>query len=442
MIDQVDRYMRHRASAAPGTPLWVAVSGGVDSMVLLHALRSLGHACHVAHVDHGLRAEASRADEAFIARYCAEWDIPFRSKEVDVTGGLAPGRSVQMAARELRYAWFNELVEEGPSLMALAHHADDAVETMLLGLMRGTGPKGLAGIPAEQGPFIRPLLGVPRAAIEAYAREHDVPYREDASNHDGKYLRNRVRHELLPLFDAIRPGAGKVLRRQVTLLKEAAAVLDAHLADIAASFTERDGKVQVPFDRVRTSLAPHALLQRLLADRGFHPDAVSDMLVAIDEERTGATFHGKGHAVHVDRGYLVIEAVPRAFPQWTIATADDVPADLPLAIARTAALDPGARKDPNIAWLDSDRLGFPCTLRPWREGDRMRPVGLGGSKLISDLLIDAKVPRHEKPGTYVLVSGGRIAWCCGHRVAEGYQATAASRAVLRLTWSKTGGPHL
>lgn len=420
MIERVRRYMDLQGLAPTGGPLWVAVSGGVDSMVLLHVLRRLGHPCYVAHVDHGLRGAESDGDRAFVEAYCAEHGIPVRTTRVDVAAATDAGRSVQMVARELRYAWFDGLIAEGPARMALAHHADDAVETLLMGLMRGTGPRSLAGIPARRGPFIRPLLGESRAAILAYADEHKVPFREDASNSDTKYLRNRVRHELLPLMERIRPGTMQVLRRSSVLLHEAGDVLHHHLVRSVEELSAEGDALHVPFDRLRNAMAPAALLLHLLEGHGFHPDEVPRIQQAVHDGTTGARFLSATYEVHVDREELVIMPRLVPLPEWVIAAPDAVPADAPIRIEN---LVPGhvAQGGGDTALLRVERLTFPCVLRPWRAGDRMRPAGLGGSKLISDILIDAKVPRYRKPAVHVLVSGGRIVWCCGHRVAEGFQ---------------------
>jgi tRNA(Ile)-lysidine synthase len=434
MIERVRRYMRLNGLATAGEPLWVAVSGGVDSMVLLHVLRRLGHPCQLAHVDHGLRGAESDGDRAFVEAYCAEHGIPVRTTRVDVTDALSQGKSVQMAARELRYAWFEELIAEGPVQMALAHHADDAVETLLMGLMRGMGPRSLGGIPPRRGPFIRPLLGESRAAILAYAEEHQVPFRDDSSNDDPKYLRNRVRHEVLPLLEQVRPGAMQALRRSTVLLHEAGEVLRDELSDRIADLPVEGEGLHLPFDRLQGMAAPHALLSHVLEGRGFHPDEVGRILRAGQDRNTGARFLSDTHAVHVERDELVIAPLRPAVPEWTIGSPDAVPPAAPIRFQRVVP-DHGSREEPFTVLLRADRLVFPCLLRPWRAGDRMRPAGLGGSKLISDILIDAKVPRHRKAGVHVLISGGEIAWCCGHRVAEGFQWRLGDGEALKATFA-------
>lgn len=436
MIARVERYIASQKLALPDQPLWVAVSGGVDSMVLLHVLLELGHACHVAHVDHGLRGSESDADLRFVEAYCGERKIPFRSTRVDLAELISTGISVQMAARKLRYAWFNELLVSGPSFMATAHHADDAVETLLMDMMQGLGPQSWGAIPPRNGPFIRPLLGVSRAEIIEYAEQHRVAFREDRSNADPKYLRSRVRHELLPLMEKIRPGTRIVMQRNVQLLREMTEVTADHLSEVLRSVEpDQEGTVRVPFALLERSNMPRVILHELLRDKGFHPDRITDILTAIAKGNTGAQFTDGGYTVVVDRDELIIEKTPPKALGFLINSKEDLIGTEPIEVAIVGPENIDLQAGNAVAWLDPVKVPFPWMLRPWLPGDRMRPIGLLGSKLISDMLIDLKIPRNEKDRTYVLISKGEIAWLCGHRIAEGSQGSVASERVLRVVWS-------
>lgn len=437
MIDTVRTFLRMNHLLDLGDPIRVAVSGGVDSMVLLHVLRELGHPCQVAHVDHGLRGTESDADRVLVQDYCQAHRIPFVAHRVDVVAHSATtGTSMQMAARSLRYAWFNELVATGPDKMALAHHADDAIETFFMGMMQGMGLHGWEGIPVRSGPFIRPLLGCRRVEILGYARVHEIPWREDASNADTTYLRNRIRHELLPQLEQWRSGTHHNLARNVRLFRELDQLAQGAVNDAVNDLVpDQDGTLRVPFDRLRSRGVPLLTLHHLLRAKGFHPDQLDGILQAVDQAHTGAVFLRGDDQVLVDRTELVIGAVPGQLPMWTIAAADAVPQDAPLRITAEGLVGHVPENGPNVVRLDPDALEFPLELRPWREGDRMRPVGLGGSKLISDILIDAKVPRDRKHRTYVLVHDERILWLCGHRIAEGVRAVSGAPHALRFEWS-------
>lgn len=432
LLDEVRRFIRRERMLEPHEPLHVAVSGGIDSMVLLHAMRALGHPCGVLHVDHGLRGEESEADRGFVQAHCMREGIPFKWKRVDAAAhASANGRSIQMAARELRYAFFAETWVEQPRRIALAHHADDSVETLLMHLMRGVGVHGWSTIPPVSGVHVRPLLGVDRAAIAAYALEHGVPFREDSSNSDSKYLRNRVRQELVPLMEAMRPGAKRAMSRAVKLLREL------ERAGEAAQSVEPLGltgtrELRIPFSAVENSPTPNLLLQQMLRHLGFHPDALERLHDAVLERSTGAEFIAGRWCAVIDREHVIVGPTRLDGLAFTI---DAHQAAGACAGFRWTFSEGGHITLPDSmdeVVLDADQLDFPIEMRPWRAGDRMRPIGLGGTKLISDMLIDAKVPRTRKHMAYVLVSGGEVAWLAGHRIGEGFQATADTTCTLRI----------
>ncbi len=445
MLAEVRRFMRREAMPSANSPTWVAVSGGVDSMVLLHVLRELGHTCLVAHVDHGLRGAASDGDRQFVEDHAMRLGLPFRSVRVDVMAA-ANGISVEMAARELRYGWFSELLFEGPDRLAMGHHRDDATETLLLNLLRGTGTHGWAGIQPVAailgGSIYRPLLCVGREEILAYARENNIPFREDASNAEPKYLRNRVRNELLPFLEELRPGSRMTLARATDRLREMTEAASRWTEEATAHLVpNEEGVMRIPVELLRKSSTPHLLLQHLLRDSGPHPDVIDQLIDAIHDGSTGAVFYMGDRRVTMGRDHVLIDRAVDGFPSFPINLAEESGAAGPFCWERCKSNALPKAFDPHTAWLDLAKLKEPLVLRPWKAGDRMRPAGLGGSKLVSDLLIDAKVPRNEKAGAYVLVSGETIIWLVGHRLAEGVSANEASAAVLRVVQgSQAGSP--
>jgi tRNA(Ile)-lysidine synthase len=445
MLAEVRRFMRREAMPLPETPTWVAVSGGVDSMVLLHVLRGLGHDCIVAHVDHGLRGAASDGDRRFVEDHATRLGLPFRSVRVDVKSA-ADGISVQMAARKLRYDWFSELLFEGPDRMAMGHHRDDATETLLLNLLRGVGGHGWAGIQPVTaipgGPVYRPLLCVGREQIMAYALENNIPFRDDASNADPKYLRNRVRNEMLPFLEKLRPGAGKALARAAGMLREMTIAADKWTERATAQLVpDEEGTLRIPIKLLRTDGALHLLLHHLLRDHRPHPDVIDQLVDAVLDGATGAMFYIADLRITVNRDQLIMGRAVDGFPSFTINLAEESGAAGQFRWERCVGAPLPTVFGPHTAWLDLAKLKEPLVLRPWKEADRMRPAGLGGSKLVSDLLIDAKVPRNEKNGAYVLESDGTILWLVGHRIAEGVSAKVTSSTVLRVDHDpRTGSP--
>lgn len=440
MLAEVRRWIMQEELLPKGRPVWVAVSGGVDSMVLLHVLRALGHPCRVAHVDHGLRGAESDGDRRFVEELARKDGLPFRMLRLGPSD-FPQGISVQMAARELRYRWFRRLLAEGPPVLALGHHADDLAETLLLHLLRGVGSQGWAGIAPmtklPEGTICRPLLGVDRAAIVAYARANGIGFREDASNNDPKYLRNRVRSELIPLMEQLRPGARCTLARGAGLLRELGAAARQQVEREAQDLVPGPGGgLAIPRALLARSASPRLLLMHLLGHLHPHPDQLDQLLGAVRKGATGARFLWGGIQLTVDRTAVIVGRTAHGFPTFPIDCAgarEGMAGPFHWRFCDPGQVDTGLGMD--TAWLDVEKLGNPLLLRPWRTGDRMRPLGLGGSKLISDILVDDAVPLAAKPGTYVLQGGEQILWLAGHRIAEGVSPGPCTTRVLRLTFS-------
>lgn len=440
MRDAVQRLLRGPCQVPEGAPLWVAVSGGVDSMVLLHVLHALGHPVQVLHVDHGLRGAASDADHALVVATAAALGVPCHTERVNVAEHHhVPGVSLQMAARAARYAVFQRAVQEGPATLAMAHHADDAVETFLMNLLRGMGAEGWGGIPLRSGHFVRPLIELPRASIEAYARAHRIAFRDDASNDDPKYLRNRIRHTLMPLLEELRPGAGRVLQRNVALSREIQALALQRLEVLEqAVVCHADGTAELPFAAMETSSAPMLLLMRFTQQAGLHPDAIGALLRAVEERHTGARFAGEGYVVVVDRTSIVMAPVVPPAEEYQLPLVPPWPNELPVQVEQVGEEALFIAHPPEVLLLDADAVVGSLRLRPWREGDRITPSGMQGSKLISDLLVDAKVSLPYKPAVHVLEDERGILWCCGLRRGALALPSNAPRSLLKVTW--TGAP--
>ncbi|MCB9193293.1 MAG: tRNA lysidine(34) synthetase TilS [Flavobacteriales bacterium] len=406
------------------------MSGGMDSMALLHALHALGYPITAGHVEHGLRGDASVADQELVRAWCADHRVPFTACTVDPKALTEKaGVSVQMAARELRYQGLQRMADaSGIGTIVTAHHRDDAIETLLIHLLRGSGPQGWASIPRRSGRVVRPLLDVGRSEIMGYAERMHIPFREDASNSDPHYLRNRVRHELLPLMEDLRPGARSALGHALERLRDLASwwMSDA---------PERLPQV-IPFDRLNGDHGPpQMVLSKLLRPLGLHPNVVKDILLAVDRRRTGACFQKDAHAVWVDRTALRIAPLDADLGvPITIGSDLYLPDSAPIVLCEDERYGGEDRRSASrTVVIDRDRLTFPLVLRQWRPGDRMRPEGLGGSRLISDILIDAKVPRDEKTRTWVLLAGERIIWLVGHRLAEGVRAVPGATNIVRAS---------
>lgn len=435
MLAEVSRSMRREQMVRPAEPVHVAVSGGVDSMVLLHVLRALGHPCHVIHVDHGLRGDGSAADRAFVEAYCGQHQVPVRSVAVDVRSAQEDGSgSTQMVARRLRYEAFHSIHDADPRPIALGHHADDAVETLFIQLLRGTGLFGWSGMPAVSGPFIRPLLSVDRDAIHAYAAAHKIPFREDPSNQDPKYARNRIRHELLPLLDDIRPGSRKGLTRSIAAfrdLREAAerSFREEYQHDLPTG----EHPVCMPFAAVEDAAGGGVRLRLLLRPLGFHPHTIDRIAEAVERRSTSALFTQGKWVVCVDRHGLIIDTAPDQLVPIHLdpCVEDGTAGPFRWWFTAGAALLP---MDPNELVLDADAFQGALEIRPWRAGDRMVISAEGGTRTIGNILTDLKVPAHERGRILVLTDGSRILWLVGYRVAAGLNTLAGIQRSLRITY--------
>lgn len=416
LVPEVREALRVHGLLEPGATVLVALSGGLDSMVLLHILRRLGHPVVAAHAEHGLRGAEGERDQAWLLQWCREQGVPFETTSLHVPRlrGTANG-SVEMLARSARADWLHgTALRLGIRQVATAHHRDDVIETLLLNLMRGTGLRGWRGIPRRSGPFIRPLLDVPREAIAAYASDQAIPFREDASNTDPAFRRNRVRHELLPLMRRMSPGCDRAIARSV-----------GHLHELIVHWEVRSGDRSVdgegiPFELLESAPLPRLVLHEALRHRGVHPAQLDRILRAVAHRRTGARFQLKDGQLLVDRDRLRWSCPAEAGPTYTIGADLALPGSAPVRLLRD---DPGGVVDErHVVRLAAARLHGPLVLRPWRAGDRFRPHGGRGSRLVSDLLIDAKVPRDRKGAVYVLCAAGEIAWVVGHRLSAGFAA--------------------
>lgn len=454
--DQVALFIEREGLIAPGARVLVGLSGGVDSVVLTHLLARLGFGISAGHVNFGLRGEASDGDEAFVRAWCAGQEIPLDVARFD-TRRLAreQGRSMHETARALRYEWFVQVAgERGCTSVAVGHHLDDQVETVLLNLFRGSGVEGLAGMspsrPLEAASpvhLVRPLLGTRREAIEEYARSEGLTWRVDASNTDPHYRRGALRTVILPLIEQhFGPAALENVARAAGLVSSYVAsdvsLPLALLFDRAAEGTAaslRLGVLRELPDVWRQRLVLEAL-QRWLPGAP-RSEAAGEEVAALVEAQPGRRVHFAAGSVWRERDGLVFRrddgaaAGPPAGEATTLEPGKEIPVAegrlrLELLDAVPATLDEGAR----VALLDADRLAFPLGVRPWRPGDRLRPLGMEGTRLVSDLLTDAHVPSHRRSGVCVVTSRGEVVWVVGHRLSHDARVRPATQRVAKISY--------
>lgn len=417
----------------PDDTILLAVSGGVDSMVLCELFQRAGISIAIAHCNFGLRGHESDEDEQFIRRYALSKHIPFHAKQCDTLTYAASCRlSVQEAARELRYTYFNELIAaEGYHAVATAHHADDQMETMLLNLLRGTGIAGLHGILPRRGNVIRPLLFATKDEIVAYAEANGLAYREDSSNHLAKYLRNRVRHEVVLHLKSIREDAVRSFAKTAEAVQVSEQLLQFFLDRVKDETVTEDaitGELRIQIPLLESYPQPQEILYWILNTRGFSRSQCADLLLA----DTGSKHHTLTHTALVDRSEILItEQVEATIPEIVEVREPGIYRFGPyrIEVEEAGAASTEFSHDKCEAVIDVD---FPFTIRSWQEGDRIQPLGMKGTKLLSDVFIDTRIPLSRKNSIPVLVKNGDVFWVAGIVQSDRFKLSADSGKVLKL----------
>ncbi|MBL7805800.1 MAG: tRNA lysidine(34) synthetase TilS [Saprospiraceae bacterium] len=438
MQERLLEYIRRLHLPLPDNrPVLLAVSGGLDSVCLAHLWSALQWPAVIAHANFQLRGEESDGDEKFVCRLATQLDMPVRVNRFDTLSFAEQhGISIQMAARQLRYSWFESLVEkEQLGAIVTAHHRNDAVETLLMNLARGTGLKGLGGIRPRQGNLLRPLLFAIRAELEEYAAEQGLEWREDSSNDKDDYVRNAVRQHLIPRFEQLNPQFLSTAVRNMERFQAAADNLEFLLHQWLGM---RNGDTLV-VDKTRlTALpSPEEALRILLKPHGFTAEQARQIAELLSD--TGQEWQGSsGLRLLNDREALLLTP-NRALPQAIRIEADDLLRKLPdnsSIVLTPASPSPPYPDGRRTTLVDSDRLRFPLLLRPWQPGDSFQPIGMGGQhQKIQDYFTNQKASRLDKEKTWVLTDAdGQIIWLLGWRPDERFKITPVTQNALKISW--------
>lgn len=444
--EEFKRYIAEKKLIPPHGKVLLGVSGGADSMVMLELFARTGIEIGVAHCNFGLRGDESDGDELLVRRRAEELDAEFFSVRFDTREEMErTGESLQMAARRLRYDWFERLCAAfGYDRIAIAHNADDTVETFFINLIRGTGLKGLTGIPRSRRNIIRPLLFAPRTAVEAYAAEHRVPYRNDSTNAETKYLRNRIRHGIVPRLHEISPRFTETMLENIDRLSQVQGFVEERLEGIGREIVRpTGGETEIDIERWKGHPSFRYVLYETLRPWGFHAETAADLCECAEKGYVGRRFLSDRHTALLDRGKVVVS------PRQTVSGTEAVSLPSPKSSVdfrglrfRAEVLFPyeveSYRTPDHIALFDLEQVDFPLTVRTWAPGDRFQPLGMEGRKKVSDLLVDAKVPRTDKERQAVVCNGGgEIVWVVGRRIDDRFKITLLTNRILRLTVEKT-----
>lgn len=404
------------------TNIVVGVSGGMDSMVLLHLLKHSAVTIAVAHCNFGLRGAESDGDEAFVANFCNDHAIAFHSIKFDTTQYASEhGISIEMAARDLRYTWFEELANKlGFEYIAIAHNLNDSVETFFLNLTRGSGIKGLTGISPINGKIIRPLINASRDQIEEYAKKHGISWRTDATNLTDIYRRNFVRLNILPLFIELNPSFLATMQGNFEVLNGVNKVVDEQVEKATASLLTKNGlSYSINIGALVAKTSWEVLLFEMLTKFEF-TSGEFDMAKALISSQTGSRVVSSSHTLWKERDNLVIEPNQATTPLTATLEGYEGSIELPTKVKWTTVTLNGQENkwQANQGVFDAEKLSFPLTLRCWNPGDSFTPSGMTGAKKVSDFLTDQKVESHRRSSILVMESGGKIAWVVGMRVSD------------------------
>ncbi len=434
MQNRFIQYVNQHKLFSKEQTILVAVSGGVDSVVLLHLLVNSGYKVTLAHCNFNLRDNESDSDEAFVRKLASSYKIQAHFIDFNTQKFAKENKlSIEMSARKLRYNWFNELlINNNYNFLATGHHLNDSIETIFLNLARGTGYKGIIGISKKNINIVRPLLFATRTEIESYAKENDIEYRNDSSNEEEKYLRNIVRKQIIPAFKKLNPAFEQVMKNNITSLNDASLILDSYFEDYKQeAISGNSYPIEIDFRTILAKTPKSIHLFELISNYGFNRDAVEKILSGINKE-PGKLFYSSTHTLLIDREKLIItektKTENKEFQAYSLNELNKLPIEL--VAMEVPASKFAIIKKSNFACIDVDKISYPLTLRKWKNGDHFHPLGMSQKKKVSDFLIDTKTNLIEKENTWVLLSENEIVWIVNKRINNRFKITNETNKVL------------
>ncbi len=439
LVSIVAETIRRHTLLAPGDKVVVALSGGADSVALIAVLHALGYECIAAHCNFHLRGEESMRDMHHVENICRMLGVDLAVKDFNVAERRArTHESVEMACRSLRYEWFDSLLtRERAKAVAVGHHREDNVETFLLNLLRSSGIDGLTGMRYRRDYVIRPLLDCTRGQIEEYLRSRNIDFIVDSSNLSDAHLRNRLRNNVIPELLANFPHASQAVLSAASNLAAAASVYHRAIDAYRRTFVSDNG--QIDLRSLVDSLGSDAptVLREFLKDVGVTSENCAAMVASVD--KSGLKFEADGGiTIELDRGtlYLSRPDIIRRQEEYSIDFTRDVLTPVNLRVSRHHVSEFRPIRDPDVIYLDASALDASCawTLRRWRRGDRIRPFGMSGSRLVSDLFSDAKYSAADKRNAWLLTCGEDVVWVLGLRSSAHFPVTPCSSEYLKIIY--------
>lgn len=442
MLEAFKAYIRSAKLFKPTDRILLAVSGGVDSVAMVRLCKDAGIDFSIAHFNFKLRGAESEEDEVFVKSLADELGVPYYIKQVNTKLYAAEHKvSIQMAARDLRYAWFEQLLtENGYACVATAHHLDDQAETFFINILRGTGISGMHGILPKQGKIVRPLMFATREQIIQYAINEGFTWRDDRSNKSRKYLRNKLRLDVLSQLNRISPGFSEKLNETICHLRDVEAVFNSHMSGVTADLVQNtDEGILISIDWIYEYEPHETYLFELLKPYGFAFPVVKEIVRSLDTF-SGKVFYSPTHRLLRDRENFIIQPLAelsrKPGTKEVFAIEKNVKSlEHPICLRadetdQVSALPMGKA---SVACLDLDKLVFPLILRKWEKGDWFIPLGLKGKKKLSDFFVDQKISLADKEKVWLLLSGKDIVWVVGKRIDNRYRITPKTQKAFVIS---------
>lgn len=445
MIETLKKHIAENGLITQGEKILLGVSGGPDSVVMTDMLHKIGIKFGIAHVNFQLRDAESDADEQFVRELAHKYGVAIHVRKYDTTMyAEQKGLSIEMAARELRYKYFDELMDTyGYTATAVAHHRDDAIETFFLNLTRGAGIRGLTGIKVTNGRIIRPLLCYSRKEIEKYAKENSLNYRVDHTNLESKFARNKVRNLVIPILEKINPSARNAITESILYLSMARHIYEKSIGETLLKVERQtENTTYIDINGILSFVEPSCLLHEILSRYGFSKAQCVDVMKQINGP-SGKKFYSDTHLLEKDRNSLIIsklsnETEHQSHPVLLIWEDDILSGvfcssgcSLSFSIINNKDFLP--ERNPNVAYFDYNKLTFPLELTGWEAGDRFVPFGAKYSKKLSDLFVDNKISLLKKRRTPILRCGDDILWVVGIRASNYRIVDQETKQILKIT---------